>query len=406
MAGVSEGCAITYFQSLSAAGFAATAISYGPGRMGFGLFVPEISATFSMSSTMVGLVSSLGFLGFFIALMIAQALLSRQGPGVPVLSGLGAATAGMGIVALAPNVPVLAVGVFLAASSAGFAWTPFNDAVHRKIRDVDRPAAFSEISTGTSVGIALAGLSALVVALTGLSWRWCWAFFSLAAAAAFVANRMSLRSVEKASDAVPEVRWRDLFQGAAAPLFAIGFVYGATSAIYISFAANHIRESGGVPGVSAAATPALVFICFGLFGLVGLLTGRLKGRFGLAWLVRLVMLSGAGSVILVAALPDSWAGLIGSAGLQGMHVMVTSAILAFWSERLFPHLPALSFTAALLASAAGSVLGPAAAGAAIDAFGAQAMFFGAAVLPVALLIVLRDRHVRDAPVPMGAAGSF
>ena len=63
---------MTFFHSLSAAGFAATAISYGPGRMGFGLFVPEFKSAFLMSSSTVGLVSSLGFVGFFIGLLIAQ----------------------------------------------------------------------------------------------------------------------------------------------------------------------------------------------------------------------------------------------------------------------------------------------------------------------------------------------
>lgn len=148
---------MTYFKSLSAAGFAATAISFGPARMGFGLFVPEFKSVFSMSQSMVGLVSSFGFAGFFVGLLIAQFFVNRWGPEFPVLSGLIAATVGMGIVALAPNVPVLTTGVFVAASSAGFAWTPFNDAVHRKVREVDRPTALSKISTGTSVGIAAAG---------------------------------------------------------------------------------------------------------------------------------------------------------------------------------------------------------------------------------------------------------
>jgi 5,10-methylenetetrahydromethanopterin reductase len=114
--------------------------------MGFDLFVPEFRSAFSMSTSTVGLVSSFGLLGFLLGLLIAQALLARRGPEAPVPSGLIAATVGMGIVALEPNLFVLAIGVFLAASSAGFAWTPFYDAVHRKVRDVDRATALSEIS--------------------------------------------------------------------------------------------------------------------------------------------------------------------------------------------------------------------------------------------------------------------
>lgn len=365
--------------------------------MGYGLFVPEFRSAFSMSSSAIGFVSSLGFFGFFIGLLMAQAQLSRRGPEFPVVSGLTAATSGLGLVALAPNLPVLAVGVFLATSSAGFAWTPFNDAVHRKISDVDRPAALSGIATGTSVGIALAGLAALAMVIGGISWRYCWAFFAVASALALFANWAALRGVEKDPDGNPRNAWRDLLHAAAIPLFAIGFAYGTTSAIYISFAADHMVTAGGVPGVPVAATPALVYISFGLLGLSGLVTGRVKATIGLPMLLRLLMLSGALSVALVAIAPDTWAGMILSSGLQGVHVMMTSAVLAFWSERLFPSLPSLSFTAALLAAAAGSVAGPAAAGILADALGAEAMFLAAAVLPAATALLLRDRHAQERP---------
>ena len=388
---------MTYFHTLSAAGFAATAISYGPARMGFGLFVPEFRSTFSISSSTVGLVSSLGFAGFFIGLLIAQMLLNRKGPKVPVLLGLTAATLGLGLVALASNVALLAVGVFLAASSAGFAWTPFNDAVHRKVQDVDRSTALSEISTGTSIGIALAGLVALAMVLAGFTWRVCWAVFATASAAALVANWAALRHVEKAAEEGPEEAWRDLLHTAALPLFAIAFVYGTTSAIYISFAADRFSQSGGVPGVPADAAPALVFLFYGLFGLAGLVTARVRDAVGLPCMLRALLLTGAASLSLVALLPSSWIGLVLSSGLQGINVMMTSAVLAFWSERLFPAFPSLSFTAALLAAAAGSVVGPVLAGLASHFFGAGAMFFGIALLPLAATATLRDRHLTERP---------
>ncbi|CUH39857.1 Arabinose efflux permease [Jannaschia seosinensis] len=367
--------------------------------MGFGLFVPEFRSVFSMSTSTVGIVSSLGFSGFFIGLLMAQMLLTRRGPELPVLTGLVAAAVGMGIVASAPNVPVLAFGVFLATSSAGFAWTPFNNAVHRKVRDEGRAVALSAISTGTGVGIAGAGFAALAMVLGGLSWQYCWTSFAVAAALALLGNRAALRSVENQSESGPRQGWRNLARLAAIPLFVIGFAYGTTSAIYISFAADHLVEAGGVPGIPVAATPALVYICYGLFGLAGLASAQIKAMTGLPMLLRLLMLAGAVSVALVAIAPGRWSGLVVSAGLQGVHVMMTSAVLAFWSERLFPTLPSLSFTAALLATAAGSVLGPALAGMASDALGAEAMFFGAAALPAVTALLLRDRHARERPLP-------
>ena len=388
-------CAITRFWGLSAAGFAATAVGFGPARMGFGLFVPEFRSAFSMTTSEVGLVSSLAFLGFFIGLLAAQVLLDRRGPGLPVLSGLVAATCGMGIVTIAPSLPVLALGVFVAASSAGLAWTPFNNAIHRNVRDQDRATALSVVSTGTATGIALAGIAALVIVIGDVSWRFAWAFFATASAVALVGNRRTFRQVDGTAGGGPGDGWRDLATIRALPLYTIGFAYGTTSAIYISFAADHVAMAGGVPGVSGQATPALVYICYGLFGLTGLLTGRAREMIGLPMLLRFLMMSGAVSVALVALAPETWAGLAVSAGLQGVHVMMTSAVLAFWSDRLFPSLPSLGLTAAMLAAAAGSVFGPAVAGAASGALGAEAMFLGTAALPAATALLLRDRHARE-----------
>jgi len=366
--------------------------------MGFGLFVPEFRSAFSLSTSAVGFISSFGFLGFFLGLLSAQTLLMRLGPRLPVLSGLLAATFGMTIVALATNTYILAIGVFLATSSAGFAWTPFNDAVHRTINDPQRPAALSAISTGTGVGIAVAGVAALALVLTDLSWRACWTLFAVASCAVLLGNRTALRGIGKAAHGRPPDAWKELLHFAALPLYAVAFAYGANSAVYISFAADHLVGAGGVPGLPTAAMPALLFICYGLFGLAALGTGRAKAALGLPMLLRLIMLAGAASVALLAVLPPSGGRLILSAGLQGLHVMMTSAVLAFWSDRLFPTLPSLSFTAALLATATGNVIGPAVAGVMSDAFGAEAMFLGTALLPAITAAAMLDRVVQERPV--------
>lgn len=379
---------MTFFRSLSIAGFAATAVSYGPARMGFGLFVPEFKSAFAMSPAMVGIVSSLGFAGFFIGLLIAQFILDRKGPEAPILAGLAAATLGMGIIALASGVAVLAVGVLIAASSAGFAWTPFNDAVHRKVRDVDRPTALSEISTGTSVGITLAGAVALVMGVYGFHWRICWTMFTVTGALTLMINWIAMRQIDKSPDEGREKRWPDLLQPEAAPLFGTAFVFGVTSAVYISFAADRFAGQG-VQGVPDSWAPSLAFIFYGIFGLTGLVTGRVRDRVGLPVLLRLLLLAGAASLALVALFPGSWLGLVSSAGLQGIHVMMTSAVLAFWSERLFPAFPSLGFTTTLLATAGGSVIGPALAGLASGEFGLAVMFCGTAVIPLAAASVLR-----------------
>lgn len=394
---------MNFFRSLSIAGFAATAVSYGPARMGFGLFVPEFQSSFAMSPSRVGIVSSLGFAGFFAGLLIAQGILDRKGPEAPVLVGLASATIGMCIVALANGPAALALGVFVSTSSAGFAWTPFNDAVHRKVREVDRPTALSEISTGTSVGIALAGAVALMMSMYDFHWRTCWIIFAAAGALTLMINWSAMYHIDKAPDDNRKRRWPDLMQIAAAPLFGIAFVFGVTSAVYLSFAADRFARQG-VPGAPDGSAPALAFILYGVFGLTGLVTDRLRDRTGLPMLLRLLMVAGAASLAFVTLFPGSWFGLVSSAGLQGVYVMMTSAVLAFWSERLFPRFPSLGFTMTLLATAGGSMVGPALAGLALGQFGVSAMFLGTAVMPLAAAAALRRAFVVERPIQIGESG--
>lgn len=391
---------MTPFWKLSAAGFAATAITYGPARMGFGLFLSEFRSAFSISAAMAGMIAGLGFLGMLIGLVAAYAALARFGPRLPVFVGLCAATVGMALVATAPGLPALAVGVVLAMTSAGFAWSPFNSIVHRELADDARPAALSIVSTGTGLGIAAAGATAIVLGLGDMSWRIAWATFAGAGAAAFLGNLLALRAPEGHAGPSSHQPWGILLHGTAMPLYAIALSFGTTSAIYISFAADRVEQAGGLPLVPAGASSAVMFLCLGAFGLIGLATGRIKHLAGLPGLLRLLMLVSALSLLLVALMPGSWVGVVLSASLQGIFIMMTSATLAFWSERLFPQLPARSFTAALVAVAAGSVVGPVAAGFMTDTFGPAPMFLAASAVSAATAFATRSRHIRERPDPV------
>ncbi|HKK85594.1 MAG TPA: MFS transporter, partial [Roseovarius sp.] len=150
---------------------------------------------------------------------------------------------------------------------------------------------------------------------------------------------------------------------------------------------------GPLPGLAQGLAPAVVFTVYGLSGLAGLFTDHVKARTGLAWLVRLLLWASALSLALVALAPANWAGVLLASALQGINVMMMSAVLAFWSERLFPSQPSVSFTAALLALAAGSVLGPTVAGAASDTLGPAPMFVIVALLPVVLSFLTGPKQI-------------
>ena len=380
---------------VASAGSAATAIAFGPARIGFGLFLPQFREAFSISTGMAGMISSLGFAVFFVGLVCSYKLIALAGPRVPIVCGMVLAATGLATVAAAPDAVVLAVGVSLASASAGFSWTPFNNAAQRILYDRDRPEALAAISSGTAVGVLLAGVLALSVALLGFGWRVVWTIFAIGASGAAFANLFALSvTVEPAGDAPPR-KWRELATQSAIPLYLVALSFGLTNGIYVTFAADRVADQGGLAGLPSEASGAVVFCAYGAFGLLGLLTARIKSTIGLAWLLRALTISAALSIALIAWAPTSWGGVIVSAGLQGVFVMMISAVLSLWSEQLFPELPSLSFTAALLITGAGNIAGPMAAGWASSAFGPVPMFLATAALALVTSLVLKPGTIRE-----------
>ena len=368
---------------LASAGFVATAVAFGPARMGFGLFLPAFRDEFALSSTRAGLIASGGFMAFLVALPLAAWLGMRAGPRLPVLLGALSACLGFLAVTAATDAVMLAAGVALAGASAGFCWTPFNDAAERVIPIEARAGALSTVSTGTTFGVTVAAALALAVTLEAMGWRTVWGVFGLIALIAAVMAAMSLPAgrigpVPGSADALR------LPPDGVPALYAAALCFGATNAIYVSFAPDHVVAAGGLAGLPAAASATVIFLGYGLCGLVGPAAGRIEGRIGLTWLVRTIFMAFTGSLVLVALAPTSWGAVVMSAGLHGAAVMTFSAVLSFWTLRLFPGRGTIGFTSALLAAAAGNVAGPSVAGLLADAADTATAFLVAAVLPVAV----------------------
>jgi len=385
---------------LTAAGFAATAVAFGPARMGFGLFLPGFRDAFALSTSTAGLIASGGFLAFLSSLLASAWIGRRFGERLSVVSGALAATVGFAAVAGAPTAGVLALGIALAGTSAGLCWAPFNDAAERLVPHEARPTVLSVVSTGTSFGVVAAAAAALAVTQGTLGWRGAWIGFALAALALVAIARAGLpsprgpkptrRAVEEIvqvglptallPEPTPEAVAAEarLTQRAAIPLYATALCFGTTNAIFLSFAADRVVLAGGLPGLPDGAAPVAIFLGYGVFGVLGLATGRIESRLGLSPLFCLIFSAAALSLVLIALAPTSWAAVITASGLHGAAIMMVSAVFSFWSVRLFPGRSTLGFTAALLSMATGSVLGPALAGGLAATEGPRVMFLASA----------------------------
>ncbi|RKQ95738.1 putative MFS family arabinose efflux permease [Kushneria sinocarnis] len=384
---------------IAAGGALATAVSFGPARIGFGLFLPQLRETFELTTRESGYIASSAFGGFLIALLLAGYLSARFGPRLPVVLGSLAALAGMTIVALANNTLMLAAGTVLAATSAGCCWSPFNNAAERGIADDRRNRALSIISTGTTGGIAGAGLLALGVAWLYQEWRVAWGIFALMALLSTLVNFRALARLPDTPATRPvalPTQLRRLCRLRALPLYAIALSFGISSGIYLSFTVDHVMRAGGLPGLASELSGPVMYIAMGIGGIAGLATAEIHRRIGMTVLVRTLFILSAVSLLACGLAPTSWPLLLLSALLQGSCIMMLSAIFSFWSVRLFPELAAVSFTAVLVIYALGNIIGPAAAGSLAATLGMNIAFAITAALSLLTALLFRERIGRAA----------
>ena len=399
---------------LTTAGFVATAVAFGPARMGFGLFLPAFRNEFALSTGTAGMIASGGFLAFLLALLASGWLGRRHGERVPVIVGALAASIGFLAVAAAGEPMLLALGIALSGASAGLCWAPFNDAAERVLADTARAGALSVISTGTAFGVVAAAVLAFAVTQGALDWRAAWIGFAIGGLAlaglALVGLPSSRRGAEPAREAMaqivltalpsvpsPPLARARLTQRAAMPLYATAFCYGMANAVFLSFAADRVVAAGGLPGLPNEAASTVIFLGYGICGVLGLATGWIEARTGLAPLLCAIFAAAALSLVLIGLAPTSWGAVLAASGLHGVAVMMVSALFSFWSLRLFPGRGTLGFTATLLSVAAGSVIGPLVAGFLAASVGPEVMFLAAAMPPLATALWFGSKLGRARP---------
>ena len=379
------------------AGFAATAVAYGPARTGYGLFAPDFREEFGLSIGAVGVIGSGLQAGFLFALLATALLVARLGPRLLVAAGGTSATVGMLLVAVSPNAATLASGVIVAGMTAGFCWSPYNDLARHTVRVRSQARVLSVVSTGTTLGIAASGLVALAAVAGGLPWRAAWLVFVAGAILSAGLNALLLprmpdgattRERDVAPGRRPSVGW--LSRAGSAPLFVVATSFGAVNAFYWSFNADLV-SSAGAPLPNAGPT---LYAVLGVAGFAGLLTGDLVDRVGLGPTLRLTLLCLGAGAGLLGVLPGSLVAVGASAVLYGTGVMLMSALLSVWSSAVFDERPSEGFTAALIFFGVGGVVGPAALGALGSAFGLGTAFAVAAAL---ILLNLPVRAPKDRP---------
>ena len=360
---------------LGAAGAAVVGVAFGMGRFTFGLTLPTLRTDPSISTTglsdpLLGLIAGGTFAGFLVGIVGAPVLAARRGPRAPTTVGGGCGALGALLVVLAGSPGVLAAGAVLAGSAAGWVWAPYSDLVEALAHPAARPGLLSVISTGTSGGLVLTGV---VAVLAGEQWRVVWAATALGSAAAAALN---LRWVS-APPARPGGGTRRLSWAVLAAPAVYAVVYQAITALGFTYAADVARSAG----LAADARPAL-FVVIGVLGLAALGTGTLARRLGPGRVAAGCLLVLGVALVLFAVGGRSPALVVVGAAVFAPAYMTGAAALAVWTADVVPDAPGRALSATMVVGALGAIVAPVVVGSLIPTLGLPTLLAAAAVLAV------------------------
>lgn len=352
-------------------GAAMIAVTFGLARYGYGLLLPEMQDDLGLTANAAGLISSGAYLSYLAANVLVVWLTAKFGPRWSVGAAAGLAAVGMTVVTAADGPVTLAAGVLVAGAAAGLAFPPYADLVDQRVPAERRAFAWSAISSGTGWGVAIAGPIAIVA---GDSWRLAWlVFVGLAVGAGALAVARAPARCGITNRAI-RLNWAWFVCPRSGPLLGSAVLIGLGSSVWWAFSVDALREAG------IGSTPArIVYAVCGVASVLASLSGSVFARAGLRrGYLACVLLLAVALVLLgtgTAALPV----VLIAAVLFGVSYNAVVAAQGLWSSDVFAQRPSAGLAAVNTALTIGTVVGPTAAGIAIDSAGYPTALIAAAV---------------------------
>jgi predicted MFS family arabinose efflux permease len=352
-------------------GAAMIAVTFGLGRYGYGLLLPDMRSDLALGPGAAGLISSGAYLSYLIANVGVVWVEGRMGPRTAIGLAAALAAAGMAVIAGAGSVPVLAAGVLVSGAAAGLAFPPYADLVARYVPERRRDVAWSTISSGTGWGVAIAGPIAIAA---GDQWRVAWmGFVALAVGTGIVAVLLAPGRHSGQGLRRPQLSPTWFFCPKSRSLLISAVLIGTGSAVWWVFSVDALREAG----IDATSARIVYTVC-GAAGILASASGAAFARLGLraGYLASCTLL--AGSLALLGLATSHLGAAVVAAILFGVFYNTVIAAQGIWSSRVFATHPSAGLAAVNTALTIGTLAGPSIAGAAISSFGFPATLVAAA----------------------------
>jgi MFS family permease len=333
----------------------AAGVAQGFGRFGYALLLPAVNADLVHSYVVAGLLGTLNLTAYLAGALLISLTADRLAPATAVRRGLLLTTAGLTVLALAPSVPVLVVGMVLSGFGGAMIWVPAPGIAGAAVGVARRGLAIG--LTGSGVGLGVMASSALTVGVHAVAgpgaWRPVWAVEAVLSALVAVAAARWLRP--RAAPVSGPVRISALraVPGWIGSTLSYGG-YGLAIAIYMTFLVSAYQDDAGFATGHAAAVFALAGTAITAGGvLIGRWSDRVGRRAAMTWAYAAM----TGAILLVPVGAEPWA--VVSAVVFGLAMSGAPAVLAaHLADSLDPRRFAAAFGAVTLVFGLAQLVGP------------------------------------------------
>lgn len=362
------------------AGLPMIAVTYGFARFSYGLVLPYIRESLDMNPSVAGVISSLSYMAYCIAIIMAMLYMQKVGSRILILIAGITAAMGMSIISTANGAIALGIGIFIAGLSTGLSSPPYADVIKKWVDQDKRSSTNTWINAGTSLGTALTGVMIIFLAS---NWRLAYLLFTLIAIIILILNYKIIPQTKDTNKSYQiqsfHVTKKELVNGY--PLILSSLLLGISSAAYWTFSRDLLFQIENIP-------EALIqgfWIIIGIAGILGGFAGYFSAQIGLLASYRIsVILLGVPSLLL--GLFTNVLPVVSSAIAFGSSYIFMTGVLLIWGINIFKSNPSFGLGLPFLLLALGQVFGSLIGGMVAGLIGYEAMFIIFAMISFIALI--------------------
>ncbi|WP_244527634.1 MULTISPECIES: MFS transporter [Virgibacillus] len=358
-------------------GIAMIASTYGLARFSFGLLLPDIQKSLQLSDLMSGTISSLFYLAYCFTITLSTIITIRQGPRKMIFAAGLAALIGLLCMGLAHNIYILGLGVLLAGASTGLVSPPYGAAISLWIEEKKQGIANTWINSGTSIGIILSGLGAILLTP---HWRITYFIYAVLTLITLLWNIQIIPKKSMYSTRMVLKKGDYSIKGVEGSirLSIASVVLGICSAAFWTFSRSFFENAGNYEDWQLS----IFWVVIGVLGILGGFSGSLIEKKGLPFSYKFATILLSIASIILALSPDKWFIAYSAAGIFGGSYIFLTGVLLVWGIRVFIHNASLGIGVPFLLLAVGQVIGSLSAGLFIGLWGYASTFilFGCAGL--------------------------